>query len=186
MKGLVSIYLRLIDFQAKALTSNGTFDDQIGPVTNILDKGNAQFIKISSCNSDIEQTLNIGSQSTGAGAGKITFNPFKITKFIDAISPALFLNAASGTPFKTAEVFFVGKKNVVQVIQTYKLVAVKTVSWSAASGESGMIETVAFEYGGLFVTVNQHGPHGEISNVLQAGWNRVKNIKDTDLNSVIS
>jgi hypothetical protein len=28
---------------------------------------------------DIEQTLNIGSQSTGAGSGKITFNPFSIT-----------------------------------------------------------------------------------------------------------
>jgi hypothetical protein len=25
---------------------------------------------------DIEQVLNIGSQSKGAGAGKITFNPF--------------------------------------------------------------------------------------------------------------
>jgi hypothetical protein len=24
----------------------------------------------------IEQTLNIGSQGTGAGAGKVTFNPF--------------------------------------------------------------------------------------------------------------
>lgn len=120
MKGLVSIYLRLIDFQAKALTSNGTFDDQIGPVTNILDKGNAQFIKISSCNSDIEQTLNIGSQSTGAGAGKITFNPFKITKFIDAISPALFLNAASGTPFKTAEVFLSAKR---MLFRLFKLIS---------------------------------------------------------------
>lgn len=25
---------------------------------------------------DIEQVLNIGSQSSGAGAGKVTFNPF--------------------------------------------------------------------------------------------------------------
>ena len=25
---------------------------------------------------DIEQVLNIGSQSTGAGAGKVSFNPF--------------------------------------------------------------------------------------------------------------
>ena len=32
---------------------------------------------------DIEQTLNIGSQSTGAGAGKVTFNPFSITRKID-------------------------------------------------------------------------------------------------------
>ncbi len=29
---------------------------------------------------DIEQVLNIGSQSGGAGAGKVTFNPFSITR----------------------------------------------------------------------------------------------------------
>jgi len=29
---------------------------------------------------DIEQVLNIGSQSSGAGAGKVTFNPFNIEK----------------------------------------------------------------------------------------------------------
>jgi hypothetical protein len=29
---------------------------------------------------DIEQMLSIGSQSTGAGAGKITFNPFSISR----------------------------------------------------------------------------------------------------------
>jgi hypothetical protein len=28
----------------------------------------------------IEQMLNIGSQSLGAGAGKITFNPFSVTR----------------------------------------------------------------------------------------------------------
>ena len=29
---------------------------------------------------DIEQALNISSQSTGAGAGKIAFSPFSITR----------------------------------------------------------------------------------------------------------
>jgi hypothetical protein len=28
----------------------------------------------------IEQTPNIGGQSNGAGAGKITFNPFSVTR----------------------------------------------------------------------------------------------------------
>jgi type VI protein secretion system component Hcp len=32
-----------------------------------------------------------GSQSSGAGAGKVTFNPFQITKRIDAASPKFFL-----------------------------------------------------------------------------------------------
>lgn len=31
-----------------------------------------------------------GSQSTGAGAGKVTFNPFSITRKIDKSSPVLF------------------------------------------------------------------------------------------------
>ena len=47
---------------------------------------------------DIEQTLNIGSQSTGAGAGRVTFNPYSITRKIDRSSPELFSAACSGTP----------------------------------------------------------------------------------------
>jgi bacteriocin-like protein len=30
---------------------------------------------------------HVGSQSTGAGAGKVTFNPFSITRKIDVSSP---------------------------------------------------------------------------------------------------
>jgi len=32
-----------------------------------------------------------GGGSSGAGAGKVTFNPFSITRHIDKTSPALFL-----------------------------------------------------------------------------------------------
>ena len=35
----------------------------------------------------------IGSQSSGAGAGKVTFNPFSITKKTDRASPQFFQNA---------------------------------------------------------------------------------------------
>ncbi len=45
---------------------------------------------------DVEQTLNIGSQSSGAGAGKVTFNPFSITRKIDRSSPNLFRGALPG------------------------------------------------------------------------------------------
>lgn len=31
-----------------------------------------------------------GSTSSGAGAGKVTFNPFSITRKIDSSSPSLF------------------------------------------------------------------------------------------------
>ncbi len=32
-----------------------------------------------------------GSPSTGSGAGKVTFNPFSITRKVDKASPVLFL-----------------------------------------------------------------------------------------------
>jgi hypothetical protein len=46
---------------------------------------------------DIEQVLNIGSSSTGAGAGKVTFNPFSITRKTDSSSPKLFRSADLGS-----------------------------------------------------------------------------------------
>ncbi|MFZ1906734.1 MAG: PEP-CTERM sorting domain-containing protein [Steroidobacteraceae bacterium] len=39
---------------------------------------------------DVEQVLNIGSQSSGAGGGKVTFNPFTITKSADGTSASFF------------------------------------------------------------------------------------------------
>jgi hypothetical protein len=47
---------------------------------------------------DIEQVLNIGQQSSGAGVGKVTFNPFQITKKTDAVSVTLQLLSVSNTP----------------------------------------------------------------------------------------
>ena len=61
----------------------------------------SQLFEIEDYSFDIEQVLNIGSQSTGAGAGKITFNPFSITRSSDKISPVLFQMACAGTPFQT-------------------------------------------------------------------------------------
>jgi len=45
------------------------------------------------------QILNIGSQSTGAGAGKVTFNDMTITMQPSSLDPQLFLMACAGTPF---------------------------------------------------------------------------------------
>ena len=49
---------------------------------------------------DFLQTLNIGAQSTGAGAGKITFNPLSFTRRPDSLSPQFFAMCCSGTPFR--------------------------------------------------------------------------------------
>jgi len=57
------------------------------PTTPVYDYPADPAFEIEDFSFDIEQTLNIGSQSSGAGAGKVTFNPFQITKKTDSSSP---------------------------------------------------------------------------------------------------
>lgn len=133
---------------------------------------------------DVEQTLNIGSQSTGAGAGKITFNPFSITRKIDKASPALFERACSGTPYMQVGLGLrKGSGGLVSgqlfVVFIFKLVAVKTISW--AHDDESPKETTTFEYGGLQVHYTPQLPNGKMDKEIPGGWNRVKNVQDRDL-----
>jgi type VI secretion system secreted protein Hcp len=137
---------------------------------------------------DIEQVLNIGSQSSGAGAGKVTFNPFSITRKIDTASAILFDMACSGTAFQT--VYLALRKSVgagatgatgmvsgfIFLRFDFKLVAVKTISWS--HDDESPKETVTFEYGGLQIRYSQQNPDGTLNPVKIGGWNRVKNMQD--------
>ena len=115
-------------------------------------KGNvSKPIAIESFSFDVEQTLNIGSQSGGAGAGKITFNPFSVTRFPDLMSAVLLTECASGTPSKIVTLT-VTPNGASQPVATYRLglAAVKTIS-IAGSQHGGLLptETVAFEYASL-------------------------------------
>lgn len=131
---------------------------------------------------DIEQTLNIGSQSTGAGAGRVTFNPFSITRKIDTLSPNLFQMACSGTPFQWVHLALRKSSGgdtagEIFVRFDFKLVAVKTISW--AHDDESPKETVTFEYGGLQVHYTQQNANGSFVAAIPGGWNRVKNVQDT-------
>jgi type VI secretion system secreted protein Hcp len=52
---------------------------------------------------------SIGSQSSGAGAGKVSIQSFTITKTLDKSSPLLFQAAATGKHFKDAVLSFTHK-----------------------------------------------------------------------------
>jgi len=135
---------------------------------------------------DIEQTLNIGSQSTGSGAGKVTFNPFSITRKIDKASPKLFMMACSGTPFSDVRMGLRksaggNQSGIIYLVFCFKLVAVKTISWSY--DDEAPKETCTFEYGGLQVFYMDQAPGGNLVNTYSGGWNRVKNIADDTANS---
>ena len=102
----IDSYMYFQDYQGNYLKSesqvdlkkNGDQDDLYNPFKAAFDaKG---LFEVEDYSFDVEQTLNIGSQSSGAGAGRITFNPFSITRKIDVSSNIFFSNACSGKSFK--------------------------------------------------------------------------------------
>jgi type VI secretion system secreted protein Hcp len=139
------------------------------------------LFEVEDYNFDIEQVLNIGSQSAGAGAGKVTFNPFSITRKVDCASPTFFQMACSGKSFQTVGLGIrkaAGNEasGVMNLAFTFKLVAVKTVSW--AHDDEAPKETVTFEYGALDIQYAQQKPDGTLLAAIFGGWNRVKNTAD--------
>jgi len=146
--------------------------------------GQCGLFEVEDYSFDIEQALNIGSQSSGAGAGKVTFNPFSITRKIDCASPIFFQKACSGTPFQTVGLGLRKSaggtvSGMIYLVFTFKLVAVKTISW--AHDDESPKETVTFEYGGLNIMYTQQKPDGTPYAPAAGGWNRVKNVSADDL-----
>jgi type VI secretion system secreted protein Hcp len=141
----------------------------------------SQLFEVEDYSFDIEQVLNIGSQSSGAGAGKITFNPFSITRKIDRSSPVLFDMACSGTAFKQVSLALrksAGgtQSGVIFLRFDFKLAAVKTISWS--HDDEAPKETTTFEYGGMLIRYCQQKSDGSLNPSIPGGWNRVRNVLD--------
>ena len=125
--------------------------------------GNPCIFEIEDYSFDIEQTLSIGSQSGGAGAGKVTFNPFSITRQVDSASPTFFHDLVTGTHYNTV-VLHMRKAGGTQqefLTFTFKLVAVKTISW--AHDEESPKETNTFEYGALGIQYQQQKAGGTLN-----------------------
>jgi type VI secretion system Hcp family effector len=161
---------------------------QSNPISKpYLDAGAGNVFEIEDYSFDIEQVLNIGSQSKGAGAGKVTFNPYSITRPIDKASPTLFQMACSGTAFQSVGLGLrkgsggdVSGQFFLSFI--FKLVAVKTIAWS--HDEMSPKETTTFEYGALQIFYGIQAANGQIAAQNPVGWNRIINKSDVSNNAI--
>ena len=139
---------------------------------------NASFkgqIQLESASFQATQTLNIGSVSSGAGAGKVSLGPLTVTKLPDSTSPQIFVALAAGTPAATATLSFVqsGATSAYLTIDL-GLVAFSGISTSVTGGVP--LETVTMVYGRLKYTVQVQGSTG-ITKPVSGGWDGIKNVK---------
>jgi type VI protein secretion system component Hcp len=121
----------------------------------------------------LSNTLNIGSQSSGAGAGKVTFNPLEIHTAVVNFSQ-FFQHLASGGTFSSCTL--VTRTNGETVEYTFTLVGITSLDAIARSPhtEGDMPASyldVKLNFGSVQVKTATGGDNGG----LEGGWNVVKN-----------
>lgn len=141
---------------------------------------NAQgLFEVSDYSFDTEQSFNLSSQSTGIGAGKISFNPFSITRKIDKASPTMFQMSCNGKAFSDVGLGMrksagEDSSGIFFLRFDFKLVGVKTISY--AHDDESPKETITFVYGALIMRYCQQNNNGTPGTVFPAGWNQQKNV----------
>lgn len=109
----------------------------------------------------------IGSASGGAGAGKISFSPLKVTKMLDSASVLLLTHMATGNHFKEVKIDVFGPGNT--LIATYKFGTVFVTSDLVGGASMSLTEDVIFVFGQLESDVNIGG------STFHTCWNQITN-----------
>jgi type VI secretion system secreted protein Hcp len=179
-------FMMFVDQDGKKLEAESLTDFKAGSGDTLLEgfEGGKVF-EIDDFSFDIEQTLNIGSQSSGVGAGKVTFNPFSFSRKTDVASARFFETCCQGTHFKYASLALrkaagAESSGLTFLRFDFRLVGVKTISWSGADGDEAMKEEVTFEYGAMNVQYRMQKPDGKLDTAKKGGWNRVRNKREQE------
>jgi type VI secretion system secreted protein Hcp len=119
----------------------------------------------------IENPTTIGSATGGAGAGKIKFNEFTITKNGDSSTPTFFRNCVAGSHYSnvTLHVRKAGgdpKGEQPGAFLEYRFGTVFTTKIDWKKGDDGPTESITFVYGTLEVHYQNEVDGGSA----QAGW----------------
>ena len=137
-------------------------------------------IVIDSFSFGVENPTTIGSATGGAGAGKIKFNEFQITKKVDSASPVLFKQAASGAHYKKA-VLTVRNPGDKDPYMTYTMeTAFITKIDHGGKSPEVVNEQVTFVFGKLVMENVGKGADGAASKTV-AGWDQVTNKSDDQI-----
>jgi len=138
-----------------------------------------KFIPVSNYSFEVENTLVLGSQSTGAGAGKATFDVFSFTRNVDSNSPVFFLALAEGVTLSSVvlSLFPAGGTTVSstpRVIYTFNTVVLSSQSVSEDSN-GNPVEKITLQYGKLTVSSAPQNADGTLGKPIVSAWNRVSN-----------
>jgi len=118
------------------------------------------------------QNSGLGSSATaGTAAGTAEFEMLRITKPVDAASPAIFLACASGASFPSANLYVRKTGGEEDLVYRFKLVQPTKVQTAAGSGDDTPQEAIDFVFGAMQVEYTQQGA----ASPMTQAWSVVEN-----------
>jgi type VI protein secretion system component Hcp len=145
--------------------------------TTQTNTGATKAFDLSSFTLDAQNSLSIGSATSGAGAGKVSFQGFQFTKPLDKYSAQLFQDLASGTRLASVEIIVrkpgaIGMEDpIVQYL--LKTVALTNIHISGASKNA--TETIQGEFGAISFVLYGQNSNGTTPVTSTGGWSQVTN-----------
>jgi type VI secretion system secreted protein Hcp len=151
--------------------------DLTGETTDTLPPTKTKAFQVSSFELDAQNPITIGSASSGAGAGKATFEKFTFVKPVDKYSAQLFQDLTSGTHLGSVEIVVrrPGANGMENPVAQYML---KTVFFTNIhiSGESkNATETIQGVFGAIQFVLYGQTSTGRSTVSSAGGWSQVTN-----------
>jgi type VI secretion system secreted protein Hcp len=124
----------------------------------------------------------IGSATTGAGAGKVSFNPFSFMKKTDSASPLLFQACCQGSHIATGALTLrkAGGDNPLEYLKwKFAEVFIDSIQWAGSSGgDDAPTESVTFVYGQQTIDYQPQSAKGAAEGgAIHGGWDVTTNKK---------
>jgi type VI secretion system secreted protein Hcp len=138
-------------------------------------------IRVLSFSMGVENKVNIGSSSGGAGAGKATFHELIFTKAIDTTSPALLYALTTGAHYDTVTFEFhntaAGQTKGPGLVYSLacKMAVISKIEQSVSQGDEMLTETVILQYGAIQIKTRTQNKDGTFGKEIMAQWSKVKN-----------
>ena len=134
-------------------------------------------IAIKSFSMGTENKTTIGSQTSGAGAGKATFDELTITKDVDATSPLLYKQMAMGQNIPSMELIArkAGANGSAPIYQRYYFNMSFITSQKQSGDGEGIQETLTFAYGAMQMTSLKQTSTAAVPTSVFSSWSVVLN-----------
>jgi hypothetical protein len=120
-----------------------------------------------------QNSLTIGGQSGGAGAGKATLNPLQLTFSQLGLQSVLLQALTTGSHFKEVDVLGYSQANQLVTDDSFGLVLASNLG-----ADSSGATQVTLEYGSQEIQQSVQLANGSLSSPVTASWNQVSNTAD--------